>query len=193
MRQVGANPELPRSPGCSLSLQVAESATTTHTVRSIGYITNGFGGPLDSFKPDPIQAYVERAVAGYDVPVSIVKAAIITYTTLGPSGFTKTLAFVDAIEDAEHAIVRMFPNLRNQLRGSMAGAAYKRAFNSVLNTAASRIGLTPLSSAIVAVIRERLSRIPDSSTDPKSQFNAIAPSYIRSMRLWVGHLNSGIS
>ena len=165
-------------------------------MRNVEYITNGFGASLpmlNSTQQQSIQPYVESAVAGYGVPLSVIKAAVRTYYQFGPSGFRRTLAFVDAIEDAEGALVRMFPNLPNQLRGPMAGRAYKQAFNGLLNTAASRSGLTPLSSELVQTIRERLNRIPDSSTDPKSQLNQMIPSYIQSMRIWVGYLVSGVS
>lgn len=165
-------------------------------MRNVEYITNGFGASLSILNPtqqQSIQPYVESAVAGYGVPLSVIKAAVRTYYQFGPSGFRRTLAFVDAIEDADGALERMFPNIRNQLRGPMAGLAYKRAFNGLLNTAASRSGLTPLSSELVQTIRERLNRIPDSSTDPKSQFNQLIPSYIQSMRIWVGYLASGVS
>jgi hypothetical protein len=163
-------------------------------MRAVDYVTNGFGAPLPILNPtqqESIQPYVESAVAGYGVPLSVIKAAVRTYYQFGPSGFRRTLSFVDAIEDAEGALVRMFPNLPNQLLGPMAGLAYKRAFNALLNTAASRFGLTPLSSEIIGTIRDRLNRIPDSSTNPKSQFNQMIPSYIQSVRTWVGRLNSG--
>jgi len=182
-----------------LTLQSSEDTITTHAMRAIDYVTQGFGAPIptlnraDIIRQQPsIQPYVERAVAGYEVPLAVIKAAVVTYNLIGPSGFNRTLAFVDAIGDAEGALERMFPNIRNQLRGPMAGLAYKRAFNGILNTAASRIGLTPLSSELVNTIRDRLNRIPDSSTDPKSQMQQMIPSYLRSMRTWVGYLVSGV-
>lgn len=196
MRQDGADTGIPGSTRCSLTLQSFGHTITTHAMRAVDYVTNGFGGPIPTLNPaqqQSIQPYVESAVSGYGVPLAVVKAAVRTYYQFGPSGFRRTLAFVDAIEDADGALERMFPNLRNQLRGPMAGLAYKRAFNGLLNTAASRSGLTPLSSELVQTIRERLNRIPDSSTSPESQFNQMIPSYILSMRTWVGHLASGVS
>ena len=201
MRENGSDSTLPRPTCCSLILQFATHATTTHTMRAVDYVTHGFGGPtlpIAGVLPPgvslnaPIQVRVENAVAGYQVPLSAIKAAVITYNQLGPAGFKKTLAYVDAIEDAGGALIRMFPNMLAQLNGPMAGLIYKRGVNGILNAAASRIGLTPLSSEIAGTIRERLNRIPDSSTDPKSQFERMVPFYISSMRTWVGHLVDGI-
>ena len=219
MRENGCDSTLPRSTRFSLILQSQSHATTTNIMRNVEYITNGFGGPipippapsipsyLPSYPSDsyagpsgrqwfnyaPIETKIRAYLESVPVPQNIVEAAIRTYNKFGPSGLQKTVQFVDAIEDAEGALERMFPNIRNQLRGPMAGLAYKRAFNGILNTAASRIGLTPLSSELRQTIRERLNRIPDSSIDPKSQFNQLIPSYIQSMRIWVGYLTSGVS
>ena len=176
-------------------------------MRNVEYITNGFGGPgpigqiyfpgnIENAGPSyagpsgsrgiqyaPIETKIRSYLASVPVPQNIVEAAISTYNKFGPSGLQKTVQFVDAIEDAEGAFVRMFPNAISQIRGPMAGRFFKRALNSLLNTAASRIGLNPLSSALLTNLRNDLNRIPDSSTDPKSQLES-GPFYFSSMKLW---------
>lgn len=178
-------------------------------MRNVEYITNGFGGPipippapsipsyLPSYPSDsyagpsgrqwfnyaPIETKIRAYLESFAVPQNIVEAAISTYNKFGPSGLQKTVQFVDATEDAEGAFVRMFPNAISQIRGPMAGRFFKRALNSLFNTAASRIGLNPLSSALLTNLRNDLNRIPDSSTDPKSQFQS-GSFYLSSMKFW---------
>ena len=161
-------------------------------MRAVDYVTNGFGGSLpilNSTQQESIQPYVESAVAGYGVPLSVIKAAVRTYYQFGLSGFRRTLAFVDAINQAEEAFVRIYPNVKSQLSGPNAGAVYKRGIKSMLNTAASRIGLTPLSSAILDGVNQWLDSIPNSSTDPRTFPMRL---WIQSMRTWVGRLSSGV-
>ena len=160
-------------------------------MRNVEYITNGFGGlPI----PQPTIGlaganYPEDAIRqnliSSNVPDSFVNAAIATYRKFGSSGFRRTFAFVEAVEQAEGALGRFYPNIKSQLSGPNAGAVYKRGIKSMLNTAASRIGLTPLSSAILNGTNLWLNSIPDSSTDPRS---FPMPLWLQSMRTWVGSL-----
>lgn len=169
-------------------------------MRAVDYVTNGFGGPFDDaismmqssgfITPLSGEAAIRQNLTLSGVPDSIINAAILTYRQFGSSGFRKTLAFVDAMDQAENALKNINPNIKLQLSGPMAGVAFKRALNSMLNTAASRIGLNPLSSAILQSVRQRLSSIPDSSSNPKDQFWNTAPMWIATMRSWVGRLVS---
>ena len=153
-------------------------------MRNVEYITNGFGAPIAAqvatFRPeDAIRQNL------YGQPPVFVDAAIATYRKFGSFGFRRTLEFVDAINQAEEAFVRFYPNVKSQLSGPNAGAVYKRGIKSMLNTAASRIGLTPLSSAILNGVNQWLDSIPNSSTDPRT---FPMPLWIQSMRTWVGYL-----
>lgn len=165
-------------------------------MRNVEYITNGFG-ELPIPQPTiglPGANYPEDAIRqnliSSNVPVSFVNPAIATYRKFGPSGFRRTLNFVDAVDQAEHAFVRIYPNMKSQLSGPNAGVVYKRGIKSILNTAASRIGLTPLSSAILNGVNQWLDSIPNSSTDPR---RFPMPLWLQSMRTWVGYLVSGVS
>ena len=175
-------------------------------MRNVEYITNGFGAPMHglggwadgvaqtmrllstaqstaqvtTFRPeDAIRQNL------YGQPPVFADAAIATYRKFGSSGFKRTLEFVDAVEQAEGALKRFYPNIHSQLSGPNAGAVYKRGIKSMLNTAASRIGLTPLSSAILNGVNQWLNSIPDSSTDPRM---LTMPLWLQSMRTWVGYL-----
>lgn len=51
MRKNGCDSTLPRSTRCSLILQTVRLTITTHTMRAVDYVTNGFGGGFsDLFK-----------------------------------------------------------------------------------------------------------------------------------------------
>ena len=171
-------------------------------MRNVEYITNGFGAPMHglggwadglaqtmrllpaaqvtTFRPeDAIRQNL------YGQPPVFADAAIATYRKFGSSGFKRTLEFVDAVEQAEGALGRFYPNIKSQLSGPNAGAVYKRGIKSILNTAASRIGLTPLSSAILNGVNQWLNSIPDSSTDPRM---FPMPPWLSNLRSWVNNL-----
>jgi hypothetical protein len=160
-------------------------------MRNVQYITNGFGSPVYLEKPGTFQyapVSLEQTIAAsipFDAPDSFKNAAIATYRQYGLQGWNKTLQFVDAVENAEQSLIRMFPNLKTSLSGPGAGAVYKRSIKSMLNTAASRIGLTPLSSAILNGVNQWLNSIPDSSTDPRM---FPMPRWLSNLRSWVNNL-----
>ena len=163
-------------------------------MRNVEYITNGFGAPVYLEKPGAFQyapVSLEQRLADiaasipFDAPTSFKNAAIATYRQYGVQGWNKTRQFVDATEDAEQSLIRMFPNIKSQLSGPNAGAVYKRGIKSILNTAASRIGLTPLSSAILNGVNQWLNSIPDSSTDPRM---FPMPLWLSNLRSWVNNL-----
>jgi len=160
-------------------------------MRNVEYITNGFGAPVYLEKPGTFQytpttpeQIVDRIP--FDAPTSFKNAATATYRQYGYAGWSKTLQFVEAFENAEQSLIRMFPNLKTSLSGPGAGAVYKRSIKSMLNTAASRIGLTPLSSAILNGVNQWLNSIPDSSTDPRS---FPMPWWLANLRSWVNNLH----
>ena len=126
-------------------------------MRAVDYVTQGFGAPLPvpqlNIPPEVMIVNVLR-----DQPESVVNAAIQTYRRFGASGFVRTANFVNALKRADDAFLRMFPGA---LSGQVSGARFKQIFNGLLNTAASRTGLTPFSSLIIQGYREHLDEIPD--------------------------------
>ena len=152
-------------------------------MRAVDYVTNGFGGPMGdlarlaqtpefqaaaaaanrqsaslpvpqlSIPPDVMIRNVLR-----DEPESVVNAAIQTYRRFGASGFVRTANFVNALQRTDDAFLSIFPGA---LSGQVSGARFKQIFNGLLNTAASRTGLTPFSSLIIQGYREVLAEIPD--------------------------------
>ena len=127
-------------------------------MRHVEYITNGFGAaPQRAYAPDVLSS-IRQALPG--APDSVIKAALATFDKFGPAGFQRTANFMRALEGTEGSIQRLFPNL---LSKPISGAKFKSLFNSLLNTAASRAGLTPLSAIIIQAYREILEEIPNSA------------------------------
>ena len=127
-------------------------------MRHVEYITNGFGAPPQrAYAPDVLSS-IRQALPG--APDSVIKAALATFDKFGPAGFQRTANFMRALEGTEGSIQILFPNL---LSKPISGTKFKSLFNSLLNTAASRAGLTPLSSIIIQAYREILEEIPNSA------------------------------
>ena len=122
------------------------------------------------------------------LPSAVVDAAIATYRQFGPSGLKRSADFEVAINRAEGSFIRMFPNAVDRLSKPNAGAFYKSALNSLINTAASRVGLTPLSSLMLRTYRNLLSKVPDSSMNPKNQFQDSIPEWLVTTNQWLPRL-----
>ena len=128
-------------------------------MRNVEYITNGFGAaPQRAYAPDVLSS-IRYALPG--APDIVIKAALATFDKFGPAGFQRTANFMEALQNTDDALLRLFPNILSQ---PISGAKFKSLFNGMLNTAASRTGLTPLSSIIIQGYREILQDIND--TDP---------------------------
>jgi hypothetical protein len=125
-------------------------------MRNVEYITNGFGAPPQrAYAPDVLSS-IRQALPG--APDSVINAALATFDKFGPAGFQRTASFLEALPNTGNALLRLFPNLLSQ---PILGAKFKSLFNGLLNTAASRAGLTPLSSIIIQAYREILQEIDD--------------------------------
>ena len=123
-------------------------------MRNVEYITNGFGAPSQrAYAPDVLSS-IRQALPG--APDIVIKAALATFDKFGPAGFQRTANFLEALQNSDEVLLRLFPNLLSQ---PISGAKFKSLINSLLNTAASRAGLTPLSSAIIQGYREILQEI----------------------------------
>ena len=154
-------------------------------MRAVDYVTNGFGAAVQYAPLNPESA-IRLNLQG--LPSAVVDAAIASYRQFGPSGLKRSADFEVAFENAEGAFIRMFPNAVDRLSKPNAGAFYKSALNSLINTAASRVGLTPLSSLMVRTYRNALSKVPDSSMNPKEQFQAAIPEWLFKSGPWLTRL-----
>lgn len=154
MRENGSDSTLPRPTHCSLILQIAAHATTTHTMRAVDYVTHGFGAPIQrAYLPSTLSA-IRQALPG--APDIAIKAALATFDKFGPAGFQRTANFMKALGGSDETLLRLFPNILSQ---PISGVRFKSLFNGLLNTAASRAGLTPLSSLVIQAYGEILQEI----------------------------------
>lgn len=125
-------------------------------MRNVQYITNGFGAPPQrAYQPDVLSS-IRQALPG--APDSVIKAALATFDKFGPAGFQRTADFIVAVQRSDDSLLSLYPNLLSQ---PISGARFKSLFNGMLNTAASRAGLTPLSSIFIQAYREALQEIDD--------------------------------
>jgi hypothetical protein len=178
MRENGCDSTLPGSTRCSLILLIETHATTTNIMRNVEYITNGFGAtPQRAYVPEVLSS-IRQALPG--APDIVIKAALATFDKFGPAGFQRTANFLEALPYTDNALLRLFPNIFSQ---PISGAKFKRLFNSLLNTAASRAGLTPLSSIIIQGYREILQEIDDRNPNALSTWQGLKgtiPSWMNS-------------
>jgi hypothetical protein len=123
-------------------------------MRNVEYITNGFGAPPQRAYVPEVLSSIRQALPG--APDIVIKAALATFDKFGPAGFQRTANFLEALQNSDEVLLRLFPNLLSQ---PISGAKFKSLINSLLNTAASRAGLTPLSSVIIQGYREILQEI----------------------------------
>lgn len=147
-------------------------------MRNVEFITNGFGAPPQrAYAPDVLSS-IRQALPG--APDIVIKAALATFDKFGPAGFQRTANFLEALPRAGNALERIFPNLLSQ---PISGAKFKILFNRLLNTAASKGGLTPLSSIIIQGYREILQEIDDRNPNALSAWQGLKetiPSWMNS-------------
>ena len=173
MRENRCDSTLPRSTRCSLILQIETHATTTNIMRHVEYITNGFGAPTQGmggwgdilrgqfgglFQPTTPKFTIRQTLLLQAAPETVIDAALATFLKFGSAGFQRTADFMRAVQKSDDSLVMLFPNLFSQ---PISGAKFKSLFNGMLNTAASRTGLTPLSSIFIQAYRDILQEIPD--------------------------------
>ena len=147
-------------------------------MRNVEYITNGFGAPPQrAYDPDFLSS-IRQALPG--APDIVINAALETFNKFGPAGFQRTANFIDALQNTDDALLQLFPSIFSQ---PISGAKFKSLFNGLLNTAASRAGLTPLSSIIIQGYREILQEIDDRNPNALSAWQRLRgtiPSWMNS-------------
>ena len=150
-------------------------------MRNVQYITNGFGAPPQRVYAPDVLSSIRQALPG--APDSVINAALATFDKFGPAGFQRTANFMQALYKAEDSLKRLYPNIKYQ---SISGARFKGLFNGLLNTAASRAGLTPLSSIFIQAYKEILQEIPDNSPDAVMNWRKASET----IPLWLEDLES---
>lgn len=150
-------------------------------MRNVEYITNGFGAPPQrAYAPDVLSS-IRQALPG--APDSVIKAALATFDKFGPAGFQRTANFIRAFQRSDDSLLSLYPNLLSQ---PISGARLKSLFNGMLNTAASRAGLTPLSSIFIQAYREVLQEIDDKDPNAVTTWQRVK----RTIPSWLNDWNS---
>jgi len=98
MRENGSDSTLPRPTRCSLILQFATHATTTHTMRAVDYVTHGFGSPTQVMSvPAYIPPTQNLVGGGGPIPPGFGDPR---YTSTAPSSREILFRQIDAFEKA---------------------------------------------------------------------------------------------
>jgi len=149
VRENSSDSTLPRPTRFSLILQFATHATTTHTMRAVDYVTNGFGGQIQAIivPPQVSPDVVLLQKAGLDS--SFAPAFRATINQRGVAGIDQAIEFFSRYDQSILALSQMLQQNNwtlDGIRGKGKDVAYevmRRAFNSV----ASQVGTNPLINA----------------------------------------------